>query len=704
MLNELYDAALRLSDASIPVKKWDKEYVLVRKPKLTFFVYFDQLGAIADIERVNDLQEAAELRTWESKGGLRQSFPYFNIPPLRWIGFDPETDREDKDIERAIRGNKLTGDQLSRWLEKVMAAESTKKWDDTAHKKLGSCLEKGRALKDVLGAAPEASQSIVELIGRVTVVSEETFYDQLYNAFINKLRGNPGEAGKYFEGLFYWSEKKPGNAVTLLLELAEGVSRFEFPVRHEKVRDWMNGRLLSQHAAQKKSSSSRDIFGNDSAGCGEAFDDVRMRNALGVVKLRSMASAAECQYRYRKAEAQACPVGQESRSRMKGALEWLTDSNREGKTWAAVSRAADNKEILLAYPSVLPPEPPQMATVFGGHSESQAGHASRFEDCAHNVTVALRGLMARNPDLDIRVFVLRKMDVARTRVSSHRRYSAQRLIDAAGQWQKGCRNLPRILIKQFVREALTEWLEPKTPFPMDVVWVLNTVWSRDGQSAEGVKNLPAEDGISLLLEEGVSLQPVLRRALHGAAQNAVGLVLGLGQAHALGEVLSTPKKYARQPMILPSILGFLLLKLNITTEEYMKSAPYLIGRLLSLADQLHYHYCVHVRNKPHTPPGKLSIPPQLMGNALMPTALEEPVKAMALYCNRILPYHAWARTVSSKEAAGLARHFLSELGKVCDDLKMVPPSDMPKRCSDPDKAQMLVGYLARQEKSDSGTT
>lgn len=124
----------------------------------------------------------------------------------------------------------------------------------------------------------------------------------------------------------------------------------------------------------------------------------------------------------------------------------------------------------------------------------------------------------------------------------------------------------------------------------------------------------------------------------------------------------------------------------------MKSAPYLIGRMLSLADQTHYHYCQHVR--------KNSIPPQLMGNALMPTALEEPVKALALYSNRILPYQAWAKTVSG-DAAGLARYFLAELGGVCSAISQ---SAIPVRCADEDKAQMLLGYLAKTEKSDSTTT
>ena len=124
----------------------------------------------------------------------------------------------------------------------------------------------------------------------------------------------------------------------------------------------------------------------------------------------------------------------------------------------------------------------------------------------------------------------------------------------------------------------------------------------------------------------------------------------------------------------------------------MTASPYLVGRLLSLADQLHYHYCQHVRG------GK--VPPQLMGNALMATALEEPIKALALYSNRVLPYQAWAKTVSGDEAR-LAHYFLGELGKVCAEMKQ---ATLPERCMDSDKAQMLIGYLARPEKSELGTT
>ena len=116
----------------------------------------------------------------------------------------------------------------------------------------------------------------------------------------------------------------------------------------------------------------------------------------------------------------------------------------------------------------------------------------------------------------------------------------------------------------------------------------------------------------------------------------------------------------------------------------MASPAFLVGRLLSLADSLHLEYCKHVRNN--------SIPPQLIGNALMTSALEAPEKALSMLSQRVLPYQAWARTVKGGEEVILAKFFLKHLGEVSEQLKDTP---LPQRAMDTDKAQMLLGYLAR---------
>ncbi len=123
----------------------------------------------------------------------------------------------------------------------------------------------------------------------------------------------------------------------------------------------------------------------------------------------------------------------------------------------------------------------------------------------------------------------------------------------------------------------------------------------------------------------------------------------------------------------------------------MHESPFLIGRLLSLADQLHEQYC--------RGPRKGSMPSQLIGNALMLAALEQPTQALALLSQRILPYQAWAKTVQGGNV-GLVKYFLGEMGKLSNELATLP---LPERCDDAAKAQMLLGYLVRTEKSDNSS-
>jgi hypothetical protein len=193
--------------------------------------------------------------------------------------------------------------------------------------------------------------------------------------------------------------------------------------------------------------------------------------------------------------------------------------------------------------------------------------------------------------------------------------------------------------------------------------------------------------LGLLLERGPVLHAITMRAIRVLVPNSLSLVLALGQAHHQEKVHLMGKKYGKQARLLPSIFGLLLAKLGRLKGEFMKGPPFLVGRLLSLADQLHVQYCHGVR--------KGQVPPQLVGNALMATALEQPTKAIAILSQRILPYQAWAKTVQGGDEVRLAKFLLGELGRVSAQLKDIA---LPPTCGDAEKAEMLLGYLARSEK------
>jgi hypothetical protein len=145
-------------------------------------------------------------------------------------------------------------------------------------------------------------------------------------------------------------------------------------------------------------------------------------------------------------------------------------------------------------------------------------------------------------------------------------------------------------------------------------------------------------------------------------------------------------------------MGLLLDKHEIVKEDYMESAPYLIGQLLKVSDDIHIQYCKVVR--------KGEIPPQLAGNSVYSLASENPIPALAQLCQRMKPYLSWASSYSrqnvtdSENPSGLVRWNLGLCQDICDKLKERFP--LPAHFDENEKAEFLIGYLASFPKREKG--
>jgi hypothetical protein len=335
----------------------------------------------------------------------------------------------------------------------------------------------------------------------------------------------------------------------------------------------------------------------------------------------------------------------------------------------------------------VPPAPPRLAACLGAQKEGDK--SARFAEYAKDVIGQLKGINKDLQQVELHVFALRKMDKARTKVVFHRNYSAERLETSAADWQTGCNNLPPIRIRAWGEkkgEAITA--EPETPFPLQVAGCLNRVWQMDGSTKCEVTAISITAGVDLLLDEKPSRH--VPRLLSIAIQNGKGLFLSLGDAMHKGDRISL-MGYDKQKQWMPAILGLLLHKSGIEKECYMMNVPYLIGNMLKVSDDLHGLYCKEVRK------GKL--PPQLLGNALMVAALKSPVQALSQLALRIPPYLGWART-NSTDAAGLSRYFLKCYGEIETKLR---GQTLSTRLNDAERAQLLLGYIASSEKTESNS-
>jgi len=127
----------------------------------------------------------------------------------------------------------------------------------------------------------------------------------------------------------------------------------------------------------------------------------------------------------------------------------------------------------------------------------------------------------------------------------------------------------------------------------------------------------------------------------------------------------------------------------------VKDIPYLVGQILKISDELHAFYCKIVR--------KNNIPPQLVGNSLMVSALETPERALAQLAQRINPYIAWAKQYRSKdyEESWRAAWYLSLFERNMSLVKNQFDALHGTRLGDREKAELFIGYLADFPKKET---
>lgn len=685
MLNELRDLAQSLEKAGVVQEDLHPLFKQCPKGGLSFWLYLDCDGNIQDIALI-ETETVTKVRKWERANGV--SFPAFNVPPL----FEPDGD-EDKEKIKAAKKLSQKGSQIDFSELKTIISKSTSLWSSSIIKKINDCLSKPvQEVKELLDTVPDRVLSIKELCRRTVLLSTDKLYSQLEIIFLKKFVDIPALAPDILEALFFYTGKSVKN-FQVLLEIKDWSSNgYEYPANHQEVQKWMNKRFLENSESKKDTiSDGSDAYGESSLGVEEKFPPVRLA-VLGNVILRAMNKESPCQTRYGMIDSDSFPAGNKVRMEMKSALEWLSKEERKGKTWCDLSKNIDKSALLFAYPTEIPELAPELAGLFGTADEDGSDpDRATFSAIAERVTGTLKGRAAGRLTNEVRIFVLAKMDKARTKVLVSRRYTAEHTIEAADNWQSGCRNIPPIKIRQFGEKMGDKpvWADYLIPFPAELVLCLNTAWRRQGTYAEAVHGFTINDALNILLDDAAEVQRLAGRAIDSIVRNSTPLLLSVGQENILGKVFKVNQKYAKQPLLLPSILGLMLYKIGYKKGGFMNAPAFLVGQFLSLADQLHLKYCEHVR--------KGSIPPQLVGNALMPTALEEPVKALSMLSQRILPYQAWANTLREGEDIGLIRYFLGQLGEVSGKLKEL---DIPAQCFDADKAQMLLGYLARAEKTN----
>ncbi len=700
MLNELFDLSRSLDRLGIEVISWHRYLKECPRGK-TFFIDVGPASNVTEVREISDPDRIAGLRKYEKAAGY--SFPSFNILPL-WQFDDDDVRESAVALRKSLTSKSAPGTADASRAIADLLTKARSAWIDPEKKvsgrdamdKVNGCL--AGVVDDLIqlmgDLEDETGKSLWVLLDRARKLNGPALHCQLSQRLVLQFELDRGNSVTWFDLLFFTSGKTP-KSVSVVFELADQ-SEFEFPVNHQRVYEIANGRLLADGPKRGKTTGEYDpdAYAETDGGRDESFPEVKM-SRFGKINLRAMSKESLCQVRYGVAESRSFPVGKSIRQECKNALEWISRDERQGLTWSDLSSVNGASTVLFAYPSRLPEQPPQMAFLLSGDEDpGSLHHEGQFEACSQAIAKSLSGRVATEELREVVVFVLTKPDGFRTKVLFSNRCSESHFLEAAREWETGCLNIPSIKSRQFGPEKGDKptWRTPLTPFTTEIIGCLNTVWRRGGTEAATCKTVRVADALSLLLDRGEQLNQTASNLLDALLKNTSGLLLATGQASIMGTVHTVARNLQKHQLLLPRILGLLLWKLGIKKGDYMKTPAFWVGRMLSVADQLHLQYCHQVR--------KGEIPPQLVGNSLMSTALTTPEHALSVLAERIKPYYAWAQTVQVGEKIALTKYFLGQLGTIATKLAEL---ELPKRTNDADRAAILLGYLSRSEKDQSPT-
>lgn len=689
MLNELLQAANAIPNLPDTLHKSLK--ALPKTP--SYKVLIDANSAIVEVIPWDDI---SALRKWQP-GGNGFSTPVFNCPPLYRLPIDKslvdETRNADANHWAEVFGQIREG-----------CAGLKGSWIDA---KRGDVNEKSRksladVLAQLLALLPVGDPDYVvlrTLLERLQRLTPERFFPEFARQIETQL------ASAYDEKLFGLycaiSDAEAKKSFNLLLDLPDWDEIGDYPVTHAHTVALLNALLVrgGSSVTYAADEAAPDAYGRAAIDTDDKFADINL-DGLGKVILRAMTKEAPCQYRYGKVEAGSFLVGKDSRERAKSALEYLTQPGRKGKTWRyrggslflfyPESESSALDDAAVADLCSLPDDDDEFA--------EHAGFAATFEARAERIAAAFDG-KHRDQKTPVHLIVLRKPDGHRTKLVAHHTFTMRHLLDSAKAWVEGVNTCPPV--------AFARWGKAKgerndvdliQPFPYQVTKWLNTAWKGNGDPYDTKKTpntFSVEDALTLLLAADGTERQMARRALRHALAGWAGFLITAGAREHASVVLKTADKRAAPLAALPAILSLLLFKSDprITQGGTMTSPAFLVGRLMALADSLHLQYCEGVRNG--------STPGQLLGNALVATALESPESALALYAQRILPYQAWARTckASGNGPEALAKYFLAQLADTCAEISR---HDVLQRANDTDKAQLILGYLAKTTSQPQG--
>jgi len=533
---------------------------------------------------------------------------------------------------------------------------------------------------------PEGSV-ITILAERLIILYKENtnlFLEQLLNTVFEAFAKGVITAGVLENILFgVWNKKKEEyeeSSMLLVMENADYI-KLGTKVSDLKTKKIINNMLLKNSGSTTKASGVKcALSGSITDMENDKFPNPNLP-IIGPTYLFSMNKDAECHLRYKRISSTIYPVGKELLIEINSAIMHMVDNRKKGKTWQVIpSIKGEKSDLLLVYLESKPDFDAYLASIFSEAAQDEQTEKT-FEMLSKNVCKALKGI---NTEIvgNLRIIIISKLDKGRNQIVLNAKYDVTNIEKSVKEWSEASRNYPNIYLNY-----KEERVYPKTLFLAQFSRLFHNQWIRGGTERCSVIGIPLNNIYDLFMSEK-GVVNMKKNMLEKLLARNVSLLIGIGGAMWAENTKKFKVETLNSFLDGISAMALLLYKLQIRKEEYMKQAPFYVGRMLALADTLHKEYCEHVR--------KGEIPPQLIGNALMPIALDNPTDGLSRLSERLPIYQAWAQKVQGNDV-GLVKWVLSEMGTIANELSEL---QLPTQTGNVEKAQILLGYLARTKKTE----
>lgn len=687
MINELHQLSLAIKNANIEMKSWHRKYGEIPNisPQMPLYRVVLNQNRVLLVDSVSQ-EKKSHIRKFGNNQG---SFPHMNLASLFLLD-------EKEQIDKLKKIKSIKAEEINLADIKELCIQNN--WESkNFKKKYKNCFETiPSELEKMLNNAPFAPlNKLIE--AAFPFKNSDHFHAALTEKAFEMI-----EAKKDVEValnlLFYAKERK--NTDSANQEATSDYGRLSIILDSSELEDMgystigsdftngLNHALLSAEKNSQISSEEFDAFGKSYS---KTTDPMPMINlAAGFsLSLRTMFKGQPNQYRYGKIENDTFPISIAKRNEIKDAFEYLSSKPLQNKTWIITGKDKDNKpdEVLFIYPNHFHNEIPGLINPFAQTNFEEADQ-SDFEAQAkffiEYITETKEFDPEEYPD-NIQIFMIKKLDKARSKVIYSRISSPDEIIRQSDIWQKAAKNLPIFYSGT-----------AKIPFPIGISETMNRIWKQNGElSSDKFKPVKSYHGLEMLFgltkkELEFDLQVLLR--------NCQKLAVYAGNYFNRYDHPDTQKNIFKIKSTIV-LIGMLLFWLDQRKEKYMNEYPYLLGQLLKASDNLHELYCYRVRDG--------NIPPQLAGGSLYMSAAEFPSQAISQLAQRMMPYLNWAKTHQNEriektrrnpdgtESAYIgpsAGYYLHQYQNIANKLAQVI-SDKT-RFSDFEKAGLFLGYLA----------